>query len=328
MFYLKYGLALLVLMLIYVWIARHYKIIDTPNQRSSHKSPVVRGAGVVFPLSLIVYKITFSHYYPNFIFVFIGAMLISMVSFLDDVKSLPVSIRFPVHIISVLLFMYGFDVFEHWPWWVSLGLIVIMLGIINAFNFMDGINGMTALYSLVAFSSFWYVIKYVKVMESTAFVNYGIVTCLVFMFFNFRKKAICFLGDVGALSLGFWIVAALGYIMFYKEPVFEYILFLAVYGMDTGFTIVQRIFNKENIFKAHRKHLYQKLVNEGEMGHLQVSTIYAVIQLMINMVVVFTDWNIIITSLIILLPLSILYIIVKQKFCAAFSFSKSSVHQQ
>lgn len=313
MFYLQYGIALFCLMLLYIYIARRFNIIDKPNERSSHQYIVVRGAGVVFPLSLIVYQITFSKYYPHFSYVFIGAMLISLVSFIDDIKNLSVWIRFPIQIISVLLLLHGFSVFEIWPFWFSFALLIIMLGIINAYNFMDGINGLTALYSLVAFSSFWYVIKFSEQMESTAFVNYGIVSCIVFLFFNFRKRALCFLGDVGSIGLGFWVVAALCYIIFLQAH-FEYILFLSIYGIDSGFTIMQRAIKKENVLKAHRQHLYQYLVDNGKMGHLAVAIIYALIQLGVNVVVVWTDWNIIITSAIILVPLSILYFIIKRKF--------------
>ncbi len=313
MFYLQYGVALFCLMLLYIFIAKRFNIVDIPNLRSSHNHIIVRGAGVVFPLSLIVYTITFSQYYPHFIYVFAGAMLISFISFIDDIRSLPVYVRLPIHVISVLMLMHGFSVFEHWPLWFSTSLLFIMLGIINAYNFMDGINGMTALYSLISFSSFWFVIKYAEHMESTAFVNYGIVSCIVFLFFNFRKRAICFLGDVGSIGLGFWTVAALCYIIFLQHH-FEYILFLSVYGIDTGYTILERLRKRENIFKPHRQHLYQRLANEGKQSHLVISTIYASVQLAVNAVVVFTTWNIIITGLIIMIPLSITYFWLKRKY--------------
>ncbi|MNS22387.1 Undecaprenyl-phosphate alpha-N-acetylglucosaminyl 1-phosphate transferase [compost metagenome] len=313
MFYLQYGVALFCLMLLYIFIAKRFNIVDIPNLRSSHNHIIVRGAGVVFPLSLIAYTITFSQYYPHFIYVFAGAMLISFISFIDDIRSLPVYVRLPIHVISVLMLMHGFSVFEHWPLWFSTSLLFIMLGIINAYNFMDGINGMTALYSLISFSSFWFVIKYTEHMESTAFVNYGIVSCIVFLFFNFRKRAICFLGDVGSIGLGFWTVAALCYIIFLQHH-FEYILFLSVYGIDTGYTILERLRKRENIFKPHRQHLYQRLANEGKQSHLVISTIYASVQLAVNAVVVFTNWNIIITGLVIMIPLSITYFGLKRKY--------------
>mgnify|MGYP003584303644 FL=1 len=313
MFYLQYGVALFCLMLLYIFIAKRFNIVDIPNLRSSHNHIIVRGAGVVFPLSLVAYTITFSQYYPNFIYVFGGAMLISFISFIDDIRSLPVYVRLPIHIISVLMLMHGFSVFEHWPLWFSTSLLFIMLGIINAYNFMDGINGMTALYSLISFCSFWFVIKYTEQMESTAFVNYGIVSCLVFLFINLRKRAICCLGGVGSIGRGFWTVAALGYIIFLQHH-FEYILFLSVYGIDTGYTILERLRKRENIFEPHRQHLYQRLANEGRHSHLLISTIYAAVQLAVNAIVVFTSWNIIITALIIIIPLSIVYFWLKRKY--------------
>ncbi|HTO15874.1 MAG TPA: glycosyltransferase family 4 protein [Edaphocola sp.] len=311
MFYFRYGIVLFILMWVYVWFARRNGIIDKPNERSSHYKAVVRGAGVVFPLSLIVFKVTYSQYYINFSYVFVGAMLISIISFIDDLKSLPVYIRFPIHIISVALLIYGFDIFSVWNWWSLLVLMIIMLGIVNAYNFMDGINGITALYSLIAFCSFWYVIKYVEHIDSTAFVNYGIVSCLVFLFFNFRKNALCFLGDVGSIGLGFWIIAALAYVIFWSYH-FEYILFLSVYLLDTGFTFFQRLLNGENVIKPHRKHLYQLLVNEYGLSHLMVATIYAGVQLIINAFVISSNYPLIPTTMLIAIPLIFVYVLVKR----------------
>ncbi len=311
MYYLQYGLVLFLLMLAYVYIAKRFNIVDTPNIRSSHERVVVRGAGVVFPLSLIVFNVTFSQYYPNFHFVFAGAMLISLISFIDDIKPLPVWGRLPIHLLAVFLLLYGFDILFLWKWWTISVFVFVMLGIINAYNFMDGINGITALYSLVAFSSLWYVSKYVEFTDATAFVNYGIVSCLVFLFFNFRKNAICFLGDVGSIGLGFWIVAAISYVVFWNYN-FEYLLFIAVYLVDAGFTLIQRLLNGENISEPHRKHLYQMLVNECGYGHLKIAIWYSAVQLGVNAFVVFTDFPFMLTGFFVLVPLMMAYMSFKR----------------
>lgn len=303
-------------MLLYVSLAKRFNIIDKPNERSSHKRLVVRGAGIVFPLSLIVFNVTFSQYYPKFHFVFAGAMMISLISFIDDIRPLSVVVRLPVHLLSVCFLLYGFDIFSVWNWWSCMLVIVVMLGIINAYNFMDGINGITALYSLVAFASFWFVIKYTENIDATAFVNYGIVSCLVFLFFNFRKQAVCFLGDVGSIGLGFWVVAAMSYVIFWRYQ-FEYMLFLSVYLIDAGFTFVHRLLNGENVFQGHRKHLYQILVNEKKLDHLVVSGVYALAQLVINAFVILTDMPLIPTAICTLTPLVTVYVLVKRKMIKA-----------
>jgi UDP-N-acetylmuramyl pentapeptide phosphotransferase/UDP-N-acetylglucosamine-1-phosphate transferase len=298
-------------MLFYVYYAKRYNIVDKPNERSSHTNQVVRGAGIVFPISLIVFKVTYSQYYPAFHFIFAGAMLISLVSFIDDIRPLPISLRLPVHIISVAFLLYGFNIFEVWNWWSWIIITFIVLGIINSYNFMDGINGITALYSFVAFCTFWYVIKYTENIEATAFVNYGIVSCLVFMYFNFRKQAICFLGDVGSIGLGFWVVAALCYVVFANYQ-FEYFLFISVYLIDAGFTFIQRLLNGENVFHPHRKHLYQLLVNEMGYSHLTIATTYALVQLAVNFFVIGTNIPIVPTVMCVLVPLSLIYIFSKR----------------
>lgn len=94
---------------------------------------------------------------------------------------------------------------------------------------------------------------------------------------------------------------------------YEYILFLAVYGVDAIFTIMHRLLLKQNIFEAHRLHFYQILANEQKVSHLVVSSLYGAVQLLAGAVVIFTDYNFLITFLIVTAPLALVYIILKPK---------------
>lgn len=169
-------------------------------------------------------------------------------------------------------------------WFIPLIALVLTIGIINAYNFMDGINGITASYSLIV------LVLLAIVNQNINFINkdliyYSIIATLVFGFFNFRQKAKCFAGDVGSVSIAFIIVFLLTQLIVRTENMI-YLLFLAVYGLDTIWTIIRRLLKKENIFKAHRSHLYQYLANENKTNKLVVSGTYGLVQLLIGFIII------------------------------------------
>jgi UDP-N-acetylmuramyl pentapeptide phosphotransferase/UDP-N-acetylglucosamine-1-phosphate transferase len=152
---------------------------------------------------------------------------------------------------------------------------------------MDGINGITVLYALVAIVSF----AYLPINEGSLplLITMGL-SCVVFGIFNVRKKAKTFAGDVGSISMALF----LGYFMIkaiVNSGQLGYILFFSVYGIDAVVTISSRLLKKENIFQPHRSHLYQYLANEMGYSHVAVSIIYAVLQLGINSIVLYLDTN-------------------------------------
>jgi UDP-N-acetylmuramyl pentapeptide phosphotransferase/UDP-N-acetylglucosamine-1-phosphate transferase len=275
---------LLIAAVIYFKIAGHFNIIDKPNQRSSHSVPTIRGGGVLFILSSILFFLWNEYSYPYLL----AAMLVSgLVSFIDDVITVNNRLKFSVHILSVLL------IFKECGLLITLSplyLIVIgifFIGVINAYNFMDGINGITGLYSLAVIIPLLLTEGDEKIRSLEICSLIGLI---VFNFFNTRKKARCFAGDVGSISLAILIVFLL-IVRIRDTGHFEYIGLLLIYGIDTLYTIVQRLYQKENIFKPHRKHLYQYFSNEKKIPHILVSSIYAVIQLVIGLAVVYGYLN-------------------------------------
>ena len=177
---------------------------------------------------------------------------------------------------------------------------------------MDGINGMTGLYSLVTLSSLLYINQRVFEFVDQNFIIYPILASFVFLFFNFRKKAKCFMGDIGSMGIAFWVLGLLG-LLIIKTQELKYLLFLTVYGVEVVLTILQRLKSKENIFEAHRRHLYQLFSNEKKISHLIVSSVYAFLQLLINITVILLNLPIWIIFVVIIIPSLILYIITKAK---------------
>src|SRR5690606_19151451 len=138
------------------------------------------------------------------------------------------------------------------------------------------------------------------------------LSCIVFLFFNFRKQAKCFAGDVGSITIAFWILMLLLKVIL-ETGDWVYILFLAVYGVDSVLTIIHRLMLRQNIFDAHRLHFYQIMANEQKIPHLWVSFVYALIQLLIIGFVLNSQLDLIMVFLISTLPLVIIYFTMKTK---------------
>lgn len=266
----------------YFKIADHFNIIDKPNARSSHQSITLRGGGVIFSMAGIIYFIVSNFQYPYFI---IGLFTIATISFIDDILTLNNKIRLCIHLISVLLMFYQWNLFELSWYWIPVALIFV-IGTINAYNFMDGINGITGSYSLLAIVSLYYINNFIIQFTSSDLLIIIGLSLLVFNFFNFRRKAKCFAGDVGSVSIAFIIVFLIGQLII-KTGNFNYILLLLVYGLDAVITIFFRLIRRENIFEAHRSHFYQYLANERKWSHLVVSGLYFVVQLFVNLSFIF-----------------------------------------
>lgn len=277
---------LVLLELAYFRVADRFNIIDKPNLRSSHTSIVLRGGGIIFLFGAWIYAAFFGLDYGWFL---LGLTLIGVVSFVDDVHSLPDSLRLVVQFVAMFLMFYQFGILNWHDWWIVLIALIVCVGITNAYNFMDGINGITGGYSLAVLAPLIYLnFKYEFI--SMPFLYVTGLSLLVFCFFNFRKKAKCFAGDVGSITIAFMLLFALGKLILQTGD-FSYIIFLAVYGADTILTICHRIQLHENLGEAHRKHAYQLMANELKIPHVQVSLFYMVIQLMISFGMIFCPIN-------------------------------------
>lgn len=296
---------LLLASVLYFRIADIYNIIDKPNHRSAHTEITIRGGGVLFWFAALFYFV--QHSDANYLF-FTGITIVSIVSFWDDIQSLPNKVRILAHFSAISLLFYDLNVFEILPWWGILLTYIVAIGIINAYNFMDGINGITGLYTIVVLGSLLYVNHYTFEFIDPAFIIYPMLASVVFLFFNFRKRAKCFAGDVGSISIAFWIIFLILKLILHTESL-VWLLFLAVYGVETICTILHRIYLKENIFEAHRWHLYQVLSNGYKIDHRLVAILYAFLQSVASCVVIlgYKFYFGGVAFLIVIIPLMIIY---------------------
>ena len=309
MVYLIIFILLLAAELLYFRIADKLNIIDKPNQRSSHKQITLRGGGVIFYLAALGYFFYSGMSYPFF---FVGLTLIAGISFADDVHSVPNKIRLIIHFISMLLMFYQLDLFTDFPLWYLLIALIFCTGVINAYNFMDGINGITGGYSLVVLGILYWLNRSLDFID-IEFLRWILLADVVFCFFNFRKKAKCFAGDVGSVSMAFIVVFVLGKLILKTGDV-TYIVLLAVYGVDTVLTIIHRLILKENITQPHRKHAYQIMANELKMPHVGVSLLYMFLQLLALGVYKYSGLESVLSLVVILVVYSLCYIFFMRKY--------------
>jgi UDP-N-acetylmuramyl pentapeptide phosphotransferase/UDP-N-acetylglucosamine-1-phosphate transferase len=319
------ALLLIAIELAYFKIADKFNIIDKPNARSSHSTIVLRGGGIIFALSTLAWVgLQGAHgnwqAVLNYLQLLCGLFLIAGVSFVDDIKSLPDSVRLVAQFVAMGLMFYNLGIMHVELWWAVILALIVCVGATNIINFMDGINGITAGYSLA-------VLLPLFVLNNTmpepfilnSFLGVVILGVLVFCIFNFRPKgkAKCFAGDVGSIGIAFILLFSLGSLIV-KTGDITWLIFLLVYGVDGCFTICHRIMLHENLGEAHRKHVYQLMANELKIGHVKVTMIYMALQLIVSLCFIYlcpdtvaAHWIYLAGALIVL---GIAYILFKKKY--------------
>ncbi|MCI5663435.1 MAG: glycosyltransferase family 4 protein [Mediterranea sp.] len=277
MYYVIVWAILLVAEQVYFRIADKLNIIDKPNERSSHTRITLRGGGIIFYIGALLWFCLHGFAYPWFM---LALTLVAFISFVDDVHSVGQRTRLLFHFAAMLLMFYQWGLFViGWVWMVP--ALIVCTGIINAYNFMDGINGITGGYSLVALGALaWANEAVVPFVEPHIFLPI-FYSVLVFCLFNFRRRAKCFAGDVGSVSIAFILLFLIGKLIIATGD-FSWIVLLAVYGVDSVLTIIHRLMLHENIGLPHRKHLYQIMANELHVPHVAVSSLYMAVQLIVS----------------------------------------------
>lgn len=321
MTYLIIFALLLIAELIYFKIADKCNIIDKPNERSSHSSVVLRGGGIIFLIGVWIWSAFFGFQYPWFL---AAVTLAAGISFVDDIRSLPDSVRLVVQFTAMGLMFLQLDILHLEMWWIVLIALIVCVGASNIINFMDGINGITAGYSLAVLVPLLLVSRSMVQVSGEGFIDesyllVAIIGVLVFSLFNFRSKgkAKCFAGDAGSVGIAFILLFAIGRLVVMTGDV-TYLIFLLVYGVDGCLTICHRILLHENLGEAHRKHAYQLMANELKMSHVTVSLLYMAIQLAVSLGFIYLCPNTVLAHWIYLvgtlLVLALAYVLFKKKY--------------
>lgn len=269
------------------WALRN-SLLDIPNERSSHTLPVPRGGGLAIVLITLVGLIILWSLQPvwpwSTLFVYVsGATLIAAVSWLDDLRSLPNRVRFAVHSLSAVLIILWFGYWDkislpllgaiNLGWLGSAITFVWIVGLTNAYNFMDGIDGIDGGQAVVAGLG-WMILG--GLGNQPLVVALGLLlaaSSLGFLGHNWSPARI-FMGDVGSAFLGYTF-AVLPVIAGQHDARFAFAGALLVWPFvfDTTFTFLRRLLHREKVFAAHRSHLYQRLVTTG-FSHKKAASLY------------------------------------------------------
>lgn len=321
--YIIIAALLVVAELIYFRVADKYKLIG--NQKDS-SSPLIAGrreGGIVFLLSIVIWGLMMLFQgneiekYPPFL---CGLLLVAGVSFWSDIRSVPDSVRIAVQFIAMGLMFWTMDVM-HWDlWWKLLVALILFVGSMNVINMMDGINGITAGYSLVVLLSLFLLNnQFDKPFILDSLLGVSILGVLIFGFYNFRPggKAKVFAGSVGSVGIAFIILFGMGKLLAQTSDL-TWMVFLVVYGIDGCLTVFHQLLRRKRVGRTHRKHVYQLMTNELGMSHVTVSLIYMGVQLAISLIMIYlipnsaeAHWNYLI---VVTLVLSIAYILFVKKY--------------
>lgn len=313
---------LLVIELLYFRFAKRFSIIDTPNARSSHSMPTIIGGGIIITFSVLLWYSqhlwsstpTDAFDYSPFIF---GLTLVSILSFADDIREIPGFVRLIAQFAALSGLIYSLNFLGFQNWVIIVLIFIIGLALINIANFMDGINGLSCANAVAIIVPLLIINSSISHIIPNELLYHILIAIAILSFFNFRKKAICFLGDVGSIALGFTFLFLINKLILSTQDV-SWAIMIVVYSVDGVLTIFHRIFRGENITKPHRKHAYQIMVNELGLPHLLVSSIYGATQLLISLAMIYLIPNDfqshLIYFLLITATLSVAYIIFMYKF--------------
>lgn len=282
---------------------KRYGVVDRPNQRSSHTIPTIRGGGIGIVLSwptllMLAYGVGFEH--NGLSGVVLLALGLSLVSFFDDINPLPASVRFLVHS-AVAIGGLIFVGVEGIHWTLLLISFLFIAGYTNAFNFMDGINGLAASQTVITGLGTAAIAILVEGHSESFTVLLSLVlsgSAVGFLPYNF-PRARMFMGDVSSASIGY-VLAMLAMGLIYNHGVLLVVPFLCIHAnfiLDTGITLLKRILRGENIKAAHRSHFYQLLVRSG-WSHTKVTSFeiglqgLIILSVVLNMKTGLIDWYI------------------------------------
>lgn len=305
--YITLGIILLAFEYAYFIFAKRLRIVDRPHHQSSHTGVIVRGGGVVFYMAFLIWSLSHGLQWGGGL---LGLTIMAGVSFLDDVRSISPKMRLICQFIAILIMFDHSGLLQNTLYVISI-LAIACVGAMNIYNFMDGINGMTGGYSLVVSLALLYVNSNLVLFAPQSLIIFVIISIIVFNLFNFRRRAKCFAGDVGSLSIGFIIVYFV-LILCLRGHSMSWIAMLSVYLVDGGMTILHRIMLRENLMKPHKKHVYQIMANELGMPHLVVSFIYMVLQAICC--IIFITWPGYLCFFVIFGILTITYIMFMKKY--------------
>ena len=267
------------------------KIFDKPNERSSHQEPVPKGGGIIVTgVAIIALIIIFNQSNEIYLPLIIAALVLAIISWVDDLRELPASLRLTAQFVAVtfvLSMMSPSEPYFHGliPNWLEMIIVAfIWVWFINIFNFMDGIDGITSVETISIGMGLFFIILLCDAPPEIGLSGLVLAaSTLGFIWWNWSPSRL-FLGDVGSIPLGFitgWLL-----LQVLTTPLWAVSIIIPLYYLaDATITLIKRCLNKENFWLPHRKHFYQIATNRG-LSHAHISTTI----LILNMCLIGWAW--------------------------------------
>ncbi len=265
------------------------RLADIPIERSSHDKPIPKGGGIGIPIAVGLTTFLFI----NTSYWLVGlALILSVIAMINDRTELSVSFRLILGFILalVLVIVYKKELLsvirDHYGLIVMLFIVIFLTIYIvasaNFFNFMDGINGIAGFEAIISFSFLGIYALYFKNFPEISTISFSVAAASAgFLLINFPKATV-FMGDVGSIFIGFFFAGIVIYLAADIKEFLILILFQSIFYIDCISTIVLRLLNRENILKAHKKHLYQKLTHSLGWTHSRVTIYFGFAQILIG----------------------------------------------
>ena len=260
-------------------IYRTSSVVDLPNDRSSHTAPTIRGAGLALAVAMFVgLEVAGGGRFEGIDLLIVGTALCALVGLTEDLVGLRALVRLGLQIVTasfVLPTLFADTVLTAGERTALSALaLVVLVGFVNAFNFMDGINGISGWHAVVMGGA--YALLGLQ-QDEPAILVAGVVAAgggIGFLPWNF-PRARCFLGDAGSYALGAWF--AITFLLCVRAGVALDVAAapLALYVADAGVTLIRRVRRGERWYESHREHVYQRLTEAGQWTHARASLFVA-----------------------------------------------------
>jgi len=260
--------------------------LDQPNERSSHIVAIPRGGGLAIVVCFLLAVVIIDKSSSNITYVIMGAgILVSVIGLWDDYGHIAAKWRLLSHFVAVFWGLYWlgeiptfqFLDFNINPnWFGSILIAIMMVWLLNLFNFMDGIDGIAASETIFVASAGAYFL-WVNDSENITFISLALAASTIgFLILNWSPAKI-FMGDVGSGFLGLMLGIIIYASLLNGMTLWVWLILLAVFLVDSGVTLLRRIFNREKWYEAHCSHAYQHAARKW--GHKKVTISVVIVDL-------------------------------------------------
>lgn len=295
------------------------KILDTPNERSNHQNPMPKGGGLLIIIAILIGCIISNTINIEMILLLLGSLFLSIIGFIDDRFNLSIVLRLvcQVFVTTIMIINIQNDdilIFQRYlpSYCIKFIIAIILIGFMNCFNFMDGIDGLASSEAIhISFNILILSSSFLLTQELKKLCLIITTANLTFLKWNWHKAKI-FMGDSGSIPLGFilgWMLIKLAL----SGAIILSIIIPLYFLSDTLITMIKRLYDGEKIWQGHSRHFYQIAVRNGA-NHASVVMYIMIANIFLTIAAIVSLYNSILAIILAIITiLTILYYLSTQK---------------